>query len=100
MLCFVQIDPIEYVEDICENMQLFPKEDLLTGDQLMFEYDPEVSFLMCQEHAAKNVICHWLIFFISVEWNCSFLYFLYHCCLLLCKGIDRRELDLAVCLCM
>lgn len=37
-----QIDPIEYVEDICENMQLFPKEDLLTGDQLMFEYDPEV----------------------------------------------------------
>ena len=38
-----QIDPIEYVEDICENMQLFPKEDFLTGDQLMFEYDPEVS---------------------------------------------------------
>ncbi|XP_031703863.1 nardilysin-like [Anarrhichthys ocellatus] len=37
-----QIDPIEYVEDICENMQLFPKEDLLTGDQLMFEFDPEV----------------------------------------------------------
>ncbi|MEQ2305235.1 hypothetical protein AMECASPLE_035693, partial [Ameca splendens] len=37
-----QIDPIEYVEDICENMQLFPKEDLLTGDQLMFEYNPEV----------------------------------------------------------
>lgn len=38
-----QIDPIEYVEDICENMQLFPKEDFLTGDQLMFEYDPAVS---------------------------------------------------------
>uniref|UniRef100_A0AAQ4RPA4 Nardilysin a (N-arginine dibasic convertase) n=1 Tax=Gasterosteus aculeatus aculeatus TaxID=481459 RepID=A0AAQ4RPA4_GASAC len=38
-----QIDPIEYVEDICENMQLFPKEDFLTGDQLMFEFDPEVS---------------------------------------------------------
>uniref|UniRef100_A0A8C7WZN2 Nardilysin a (N-arginine dibasic convertase) n=1 Tax=Oryzias sinensis TaxID=183150 RepID=A0A8C7WZN2_9TELE len=38
-----QIDPIEYVEDICENMQLFPKEDFLTGDQLMFEYNPEVS---------------------------------------------------------
>ncbi|XP_037602322.1 nardilysin-like [Sebastes umbrosus] len=37
-----QIDPIEYVEDICENMQLFPKEDFLTGDQLMFEYDPAV----------------------------------------------------------
>ncbi len=38
-----QIDPIEYVEDICENMQLFPKDDFLTGDQLMFEFNPEVS---------------------------------------------------------
>lgn len=38
-----QIDPIEYVEDICENMQLFPKEDFLTGDQLLFEFNPEVS---------------------------------------------------------
>lgn len=24
-------------------MQLFPKEDFLTGDQLMFEFNPEVS---------------------------------------------------------
>ncbi|XP_033936767.1 nardilysin-like [Pseudochaenichthys georgianus] len=37
-----QTDPIEFVENICENMQLFPKEDFLTGDQLMFEFDPEV----------------------------------------------------------
>ncbi|KAM8745435.1 nardilysin-like [Acanthopagrus schlegelii] len=37
-----QTDPIEFVENICENMQLFPKEDFLTGDQLMFEYNPEV----------------------------------------------------------
>lgn len=37
-----QTDPIEFVENICENMQLFPKEDFLTGDQLMFEYKPEV----------------------------------------------------------
>ncbi|XP_071983674.1 nardilysin [Engystomops pustulosus] len=37
-----QTDPIEYVENICENMQLFPKEDFLTGDQLLFEYIPEV----------------------------------------------------------
>ncbi|XP_046906289.1 nardilysin b [Hypomesus transpacificus] len=37
-----QTDPIEYVENICENMQLFPKEDFLTGDQLMFEFDPQV----------------------------------------------------------
>uniref|UniRef100_A0A8B9L7U6 Nardilysin a (N-arginine dibasic convertase) n=1 Tax=Astyanax mexicanus TaxID=7994 RepID=A0A8B9L7U6_ASTMX len=38
----LQTDPIEYVEDVCENMQLFPKEDFLTGDQLLFEYKPEV----------------------------------------------------------
>ncbi len=40
----LQTDPIEYVEDICENMQLFPKEDfsLNRGDQLMFEFKPEV----------------------------------------------------------
>uniref|UniRef100_A0A8C5R6R6 Nardilysin convertase n=1 Tax=Leptobrachium leishanense TaxID=445787 RepID=A0A8C5R6R6_9ANUR len=37
-----QTDPIEYVESICENMQLFPKEDFLTGDQLLFEYHPDV----------------------------------------------------------
>ncbi|XP_061680733.1 LOW QUALITY PROTEIN: nardilysin-like [Syngnathoides biaculeatus] len=37
-----QTDPIEFVENICENMQLFPKEDFLTGDQLMFDFDPEV----------------------------------------------------------
>uniref|UniRef100_A0A8C7IBI8 Nardilysin convertase n=1 Tax=Oncorhynchus kisutch TaxID=8019 RepID=A0A8C7IBI8_ONCKI len=40
--CVFQTDPIEYVEDICENMQLFPKEHFLTGDQLMFQYSPEV----------------------------------------------------------
>ncbi|XP_056131891.1 nardilysin b [Lampris incognitus] len=37
-----QTDPIEFVENICENMQLFPKEHFLTGDQLMFEYNPQV----------------------------------------------------------
>ena len=42
-----QTDPIEFVEDMCENMQLFPKEDLLTGDQLMFEFRPEVTVCVC-----------------------------------------------------
>ncbi|KAK7126778.1 hypothetical protein R3I94_018084 [Phoxinus phoxinus] len=37
-----QTEPIEFVANICENMQLFPKEDFLCGDQLMFEYNPEV----------------------------------------------------------
>ncbi|XP_051930291.1 nardilysin-like isoform X1 [Hippocampus zosterae] len=48
-----QTDPIEFVENVCENMQLFPKEDFLTGDQLMFHFDPQViaealSLLTCE----------------------------------------------------
>uniref|UniRef100_A0A8C4M352 Nardilysin convertase n=1 Tax=Equus asinus asinus TaxID=83772 RepID=A0A8C4M352_EQUAS len=34
--------PVEYVENMCENMQLYPLQDFLTGDQLLFEYKPEV----------------------------------------------------------
>ncbi|XP_023405381.2 nardilysin isoform X3 [Loxodonta africana] len=37
-----QTDPVEYVENMCENMQLYPLQDFLTGDQLLFEYNPEV----------------------------------------------------------
>ncbi|XP_034634493.1 nardilysin [Trachemys scripta elegans] len=37
-----QTDPVDYVESLCENMQLFQKEDFLTGDQLLFEYKPNV----------------------------------------------------------
>ncbi|XP_048364559.1 nardilysin-like [Sphaerodactylus townsendi] len=41
--CFQeQTGPIEYVENICENMHFLQKEDLLTGDQLLTEYNPEV----------------------------------------------------------
>lgn len=43
-LC-LQTDPVDYVENLCENMQLFQKEDFLTGDQLLFEYKPEVNIL-------------------------------------------------------
>ncbi|XP_051855664.1 nardilysin isoform X2 [Antechinus flavipes] len=37
-----QTDPVEYVENMCENMQLYPLPDFLTGDQLLFEYKPEI----------------------------------------------------------
>lgn len=40
---YLQSDPIEFVENICENMHIFEKEDLLTGDQLLIEYNAEVS---------------------------------------------------------
>lgn len=38
----LQTDPVEYVENMCENMQLYPLQDFLTGDQLLFEYQPDV----------------------------------------------------------
>uniref|UniRef100_A0A8B9I271 Nardilysin convertase n=1 Tax=Anser brachyrhynchus TaxID=132585 RepID=A0A8B9I271_9AVES len=37
-----QVGPINYVENICENMHLFCKQDFLTGNQLLFDYKPEV----------------------------------------------------------
>uniref|UniRef100_A0A8D0KMY9 Nardilysin n=1 Tax=Salvator merianae TaxID=96440 RepID=A0A8D0KMY9_SALMN len=39
---FYETDPIEYVENVCENMHIFQKEDLLTGDQLLTDYNPEI----------------------------------------------------------
>nr|XP_013806051.1 PREDICTED: nardilysin-like [Apteryx mantelli mantelli] len=50
-----QTDPIDYIENICENMHLFRKQDFLTGDQLLFEYKPEVITdilgLLCPQRA-------------------------------------------------
>ncbi|XP_062987119.1 nardilysin-like isoform X2 [Elgaria multicarinata webbii] len=41
--CFQeQTDPLEYVENISEYMHIFHKEDLLTGDQLLTEYNHEI----------------------------------------------------------
>ncbi|XP_066480486.1 nardilysin-like [Tiliqua scincoides] len=37
-----QIDPIDYVEMICENMYIYRKEDFLRGDQQFIEYNPVV----------------------------------------------------------
>ncbi|XP_071897732.1 nardilysin isoform X4 [Anas platyrhynchos] len=50
-----QVDPITYVENICENMHLFCKQDFLTGNQLLFDYKPEVIAnvldLLCPQRA-------------------------------------------------
>ncbi|KGL77582.1 Nardilysin, partial [Tinamus guttatus] len=37
-----ETDPIDYIENISEHMHLFHKRDFLTGDQLLFEYNPKV----------------------------------------------------------
>ena len=34
--------PVENVENLSENMQLFESADYLTGDSLIFEYNPQV----------------------------------------------------------
>lgn len=36
-----EVPAVEYVEDMAENMQLYPPEDYITGSELFFEYDPE-----------------------------------------------------------
>ena len=41
-----EVPAVEYVEDIAENMQLYPPEDYITGSELFFEYDPEVRFFL------------------------------------------------------
>ncbi|XP_066298938.1 nardilysin-like [Branchiostoma lanceolatum] len=37
-----ETDPIDYVENVCENMQMYPPQHYLTGDILMFQYDQQV----------------------------------------------------------
>lgn len=41
-IMFFQGDPMDYVERVSENMQLFAPEDVLTGRDFLYEYDPEV----------------------------------------------------------
>lgn len=41
-MLFFQGDPMDYVERVSENMQLFAPEDVLTGRDFLYEYDPEV----------------------------------------------------------
>lgn len=36
-----EVHPVEYVEDLCENMHYFPPRDYITGSELYFEYNPE-----------------------------------------------------------
>ncbi|XP_021929041.1 nardilysin isoform X2 [Zootermopsis nevadensis] len=36
-----ELPAVEYVENLAENMQLYPPEDYITGSELYFEYDPE-----------------------------------------------------------
>lgn len=47
-----EVPAVEYVETLAENMQFYSSEDYITGSELFFEYDPEVSFfleLLCEK---------------------------------------------------
>jgi nardilysin len=47
-----EVPAVEYVETLAENMQFYSPEDYITGSELFFEYDPEVSFfleLLCEK---------------------------------------------------
>eukprot|EP00095_Tigriopus_kingsejongensis_P008652 maker-scaffold537_size144400-snap-gene-0.25 protein:Tk08652 transcript:maker-scaffold537_size144400-snap-gene-0.25-mRNA-1 annotation:"PREDICTED: nardilysin-like" len=45
--------PNDNVETLCENMQLYPPELYLTGDELMFEYNQE-SIQKCLDHLGRD----------------------------------------------
>ena len=38
----LQGEPVNYVDDVAVNMQIYPPEHYLTGDELLFDYDPKV----------------------------------------------------------
>lgn len=47
--------PVDYVEEMSENMHFFPPEDYITGSELYFEYNPE-TIQMCMDYlSADNV---------------------------------------------
>ena len=37
--------PIENVENLSENMHFYPSVDILTGDSLLYDYEPEVCLM-------------------------------------------------------
>ena len=47
--------PIENVENLAENMQIYPPELTITGSELMFEYNPDLIESCMQELRSDNV---------------------------------------------
>ncbi|XP_061182648.1 nardilysin-like [Saccostrea echinata] len=47
-------DAMDYVEKVSENMQIFSPEDVLTGRDLMYEYDPELIVKCLADLRADN----------------------------------------------
>nr|CAH7725466.1 unnamed protein product [Callosobruchus chinensis] len=44
---FAREDPaVDTVEELCENMQIYPPEDYIAGSELYYEYDPEAMKLI------------------------------------------------------
>jgi nardilysin len=48
-------DPQDYVEQLCVNMQLYPPEHYITGDQLMFDYNEQV-IRQCTESLSADKV--------------------------------------------
>ncbi|KAK2589280.1 hypothetical protein KPH14_007833 [Odynerus spinipes] len=50
-----EVAPVDYVEELCENMHFFPPKDYITGSELYFDYNPE-AIQMCMDYlSADNV---------------------------------------------
>ena len=52
----VESQPIDNVENLCENMQKYPSEMIITGSELTFEYDPEL-IQDCTNQLRSDNVC-------------------------------------------
>ncbi|XP_003401691.1 nardilysin isoform X1 [Bombus terrestris] len=48
-----EFPPVEYVEDLCENMHYYPPRDYITGSELYFEYNAE-AIQTCLNYLTPN----------------------------------------------
>ena len=53
--------PMDNVESLAENMQVYPPELIITGSELMFDYDPDL-LAKCMAHLRPDNVC---VFFMA-----------------------------------
>ena len=50
--------PMDNVESLCENMHIYPPELILSGPELMFDYDPELLGMVSHKMSLITIFDH------------------------------------------
>ena len=50
--------PMDNVESLCENMHIYPPELILSGPELMFDYDPELLGMVSHKMSLMTIFGH------------------------------------------